>query len=106
MPESAIVFSLMVDGSSSLVCRDLRQVAGRVADLLPPPARVPARSAVVPGSGILRTTKGAVTINPTGNLGSTTGAITVPVRFAHNLYRQWKGSRPNLLDLSHLAHFP
>src|SRR6266436_5395995 len=51
----------------------------------PPPARVPARSAVVSRSDI-RTTKGTVTINPTGNLGSAAGAITVSVRFAHDLY--------------------
>ena len=51
----------------------------------PPPARAPVRSAVVSGSAI-GTTKGIVTINPTGNLGSAGRAITVSVRFAHDPY--------------------
>src|SRR5437764_2760457 len=79
---------LIVDGRRLGLARlpGLRQVAAGYGLLpQPPPARAPARSAVVSGSAI-GTTKGIVTINPTGNLGSAGRAITVSVRFAHDLY--------------------
>jgi hypothetical protein len=76
----------VVDGSGSRGCRIFGTLrAGKGLLPQPPPARAPVRSAIVSGSAI-GTTKGIVTINPTGNLGSTGRAITVSVRFAHDLY--------------------
>jgi hypothetical protein len=82
VPESAFV-----DGRRLELARlpDCRQVVTGNGLLPQPPARAPVRSAIVSGSAI-GTTKGIVTINPTGNLGSTGRAITVSVRFAHDLY--------------------
>src|SRR6266403_1034640 len=80
------VFSFLVDGSGSRGCRIFGRLRPATASSLPPPpARTPARTAVVPGSAI-GTTKGIVTVNPTGNLGSAGRAITVSVRLAHDLY--------------------